>query len=615
LLPEAASIHREAADEGLDARHPPRLPFVLSVGVTGHRKDAVPAEAYPAIAERIRHVLSTLVERAIGVREHQDGFYSDAPPRLVFVSPLADGADQLAADIALDLGFELHALLPFTRETYRRGLADDEARHASDRLLNRAHCVLELPGDPAHPLDAYVMTGRASIAHSDLLVAVWDGLPPRGRGGTGEVVQLAVIKGTPVAHVPVSAGEPVRLMWSAFDPAVVTHELDDTTARPFEGAFINQVLAPLLASPVDDQERLFLRIFQAERSKRIRGRIEYPLMLAAAGVRRIRRRDLRDADCANEIRVEWTDYRDACAGRHAIDLPLGPLEEAYSWADRLATYYAQTYRSGHVFNFVLGAAAVCIGLGANIINSGLLEFAIAEGLITAAILANTRIGVRNEWHRRWLDYRQLAERLRPMRSLKLLGVAAPDPPGSTPNPVPRRWIDWYAAGIWRAIGCPSGNLTVDRVNSLATAIAEHEVAPQVAYHRGHAEQIELLDQRLEAVATALFWITLLVSAIVLVGLAVSPDLINAYGSWFTFVGAGFPALGTAVFGIRFQADFGGSAVRSLATAGALDRIVDELRRNVGLTRTADLTEQAARTMLADLEEWRLVNQQQELDLL
>ena len=87
-----------------------------------------------------------------------------------------------------------------------------------------------------------------------------------------------------------------------------------------------------------------------------------------------------------------------------------------------------------------------------------------------------------------------------------------------------------------------------------------------------------------------------------------------YGDWFTLVSAGFPALGTAVFGIRFQGDFGGSAVRSQATSDALRIIHDELVKGADLTRAADLTEQAARTMLSDLDEWRLVNQQQDLDL-
>jgi hypothetical protein len=35
---------------------------------------------------------------------------------------------------------------------------------------------------------------------------------------------------------------------------------------------------------------------------------------------------------------------------------------------------------------------------------------------------------------------------------------------------------------------------------------------------------------------------------------------------------------------------------------------------VSLSRAADLTEQAARIMLADLDEWRLVNQQRDLSV-
>jgi hypothetical protein len=50
----------------------------------------------------------------------------------------------------------------------------------------------------------------------------------------------------------------------------------------------------------------------------------------------------------------------------------------------------------------------------------------------------------------------------------------------------------------------------------------------------------------------------------------------------------------------------------MATANTLDQIDEELRKNVTLSRAADLAEQAGRIMLADLDEWRLVNQQRDL---
>jgi hypothetical protein len=297
-----------------------------------------------------------------------------------------------------------------------------------------------------------------------------------------------------------------------------------------------------------------------------------------------------------------------------VSAPLDLLETAYSWSDRLAAHFAQTYRSGHIFNFVLGGLAVCLGLSAFMAPHAKLEFAVVEFVMALAIIVNTQIGRRNEWHRRWLDYRQLAERLRPMRSMKLLGLAAPDPPGTATNPVPRRWIDWYARGIWRAMGCPAGAITPDNAGRLALAVAQYEVAPQVAYHERHAREIYALDKRLEGLGYLLFLATLVVCVGTVAGLVLEPGAVAMYSNWATLVSAGFPAIGTAVFGIRFQADFGGSAVRSKATAEALREIERELGKEPTLTRAADLTEQAARRMLSDLDEWRLLNQQHDLSV-
>ena len=236
-----------------------------------------------------------------------------------------------------------------------------------------------------------------------------------------------------------------------------------------------------------------------------------------------------------------------------------------------------------------------------------------ELLVVLAIIFNTQVGLSREWHRRWLDYRQLAERLRPMRSLKLLGIAAPDAPGSATYPVARRWIDWYAAGVWRAMACPDGAIGAGGAASLARAVSDHELTPQIRYHRGSAARMEQFDQRLDRVGTALFVLTILVSVASIVALVAAPAWAARMGNWFTFFSAGLPAVGGALFGIRVQGDFDGSAARSLATAEVLEQIAAELEADgTGLTRAADLVEQASRSMLADLGEWRLINAQYDL---
>ena len=598
----------------VNGRGPPRIPFVLCVGVTGHRSEALAEGGSETLKNRIRGALELIDESAADLREPIPDCFAPGPVIRRLVSPLADGTDQLAAEVALELGWEVHALFPFNRAAYRSTLSTAESRASFDRLMNHATAVLELPGDLDRAADAYALAGRATVAHSDLLLAIWDGKPARGRGGTADVVQLALTHGTAVLHLHSERPEESRILWSAFDPNVVTTRDEPAAVRPLARAGLEAALRGLLVPPEDPAERQFIRRFDRERLRRIRTRIEYPLMLALAGVSRFGAKDFREDHCAAMIREEWRRHREGCADPHGMAAANGLLEDSYSWADRLATHFAQTYRSGHIFGFVLGGIAVCIGLSAFMAPDHKFALAAVELLITVAIILNAIVGTRNEWHRRWLDYRQLAERLRPMRSLALLAIAAPDPPGSATNPVPRRWIDWYAGGIWRAIGAPCGRLDPSQTLRLATAIADHEVAPQVGYHKRNAVQIEHLDRRLERIGLALFIATLVVSVMTMIAEGIGDhEFVARYGDWFTLVSAGFPALGTAVFGIRFQGDFGGDALRSLATAQTLGRIEEELRQSESLSRAADLTEQAARIMLSDLDEWRLVNQQRELE--
>jgi hypothetical protein len=593
---------------------PPPVSLVLSVGVTGHRADMIPAGTEETLRNRIVEALALIASAGAELLDNERECFAVGPGKLRFISPIADGADQIAAEVALELGWELQLVLPFERSAYRASLANHGARERFDALVERAACLLELPGDPDHGLDAYVMTGRATVAHCDILIAAWDGLPPRGRGGTGEVVQFALSRGTAIIHVPLVPGGDTRILWSAFDPTVVTIADDPAVARSMERAAVDALLRGLLMPPPDAQEQRFFKRFCAERLPRVRARIEYPLLLGAAGVRRFRVRDLTAKHAGVQTRDEWQRYRAGCGDAHNISAPIDELEQAYGWADGLATHFAQTYRSGHIFNFLLGGVAVCLGLAAFMAPHLKFEEAAFELLITLAILLNAIIGKRLQWHRRWLDYRQLAERLRPMRSLLLLGIAAPDPPGTATNPVPKRWIDWYAGGIWRAMPCPAGAIDSECAAQLGKAIASHEIEPQVGYHLRNAEQIEALDHRLEQIGLVLFAATVLVTIATIVGLGLGSNFVNRYGNWFTLISAGFPALGTAVFGIRFQGDFGGDALRSKATAETLRQIDHELRKDVGLSRAADLAEQAARVMLSDLDEWRLVNQQRDLSV-
>jgi hypothetical protein len=116
---------------------------------------------------------------------------------LVGVTCLADGPDQLLACAVLDLGGRLEVVVP--AERYRDGLEPDEQR-GYDELFAKAGHVERLPFVESTE-QAHLAAGQAVVDRSDRLLAVWDGQPARGIGGTADVVKYARKKGVPVVVV------------------------------------------------------------------------------------------------------------------------------------------------------------------------------------------------------------------------------------------------------------------------------------------------------------------------------------------------------------------------------------------------------------------------------
>jgi hypothetical protein len=116
---------------------------------------------------------------------------------LIGVTCLADGADQLFARAVLARGGVLEVVIPAVR--YRDGLRP-EAWPSYDELLDRAQQVEHLAFE-ASTEEAHLAAGQAVVDRSDLVVAVWDGAPARGLGGTADVVTYARKHGVPVTII------------------------------------------------------------------------------------------------------------------------------------------------------------------------------------------------------------------------------------------------------------------------------------------------------------------------------------------------------------------------------------------------------------------------------
>jgi hypothetical protein len=113
------------------------------------------------------------------------------PGPYVLYTSLAEGADRLVAWRALDiLEAGLSVVLPMEAARYRLDFEDAGSAAEFNVLLGRAGEVVQLPPMPDRPA-AYEAAGRYILDRVDVLIAVWDGRPPRGRGGTGQMVTEA----------------------------------------------------------------------------------------------------------------------------------------------------------------------------------------------------------------------------------------------------------------------------------------------------------------------------------------------------------------------------------------------------------------------------------------
>ncbi|MEG8037812.1 hypothetical protein QP166_00050 [Sphingomonas sp. LR60] len=553
----------------------------VAVGITGHRPDRLIDVDLAKLREQLAELMCALEK-------------SGPNNSFRLVGSLAEGADMLAADAALATGWQLDTILPFAREDYATDF-DEAAAREFHRRLDLSANILELPGkrdEPGGEAAAYERAGRVMLTQSDILIAIWDGGPPRGRGGAAQIVAEAVAQAVPVIVLRPDGSRAPLLLWSGLNDHESGLEAVDTVARGTL-ADLPRLMTRLSSVPIDATTQ------RVSRDAPPLLAIAYPLLLAVTGVRRIRFADLRRPCPPTRI----VAAHPAKTLQTRIDEQLWPR---FDTADCKASLAAQLFRSAFVSSFALAAFSVTLALLGLVVPTAIKPL-LAAGEFTsiALILIITRWGSRAGWHGRWLEARTLAEELRclavsaPLGDLFLRGVRAEEGAGAG-----RQRRD-----IARRIALPSGKIDARYlVEAHASLIALLD--DQIGYVEREAGRMHLLEHRLHRFGGLLFTITALVCVCVLgielvwTFLLHEPGVEHALPLGVTVVSASLPAIGAAVYGIRMQGDFAGAAERNAALAThliALRRIAqdevpefDSLRRLI--RRTAEL-------LTADVSQW------------
>lgn len=363
----------------------------LVVGVTSHRN--IPADEIEPIRQRVRNFLAQLRR--------------DFPALpLVVLSALAEGGDQLVAHEALAAGARLVAPLPLPREMYVDDFADPVVRASFDTLCVQAE-IVQLPppkgqslldiGTPGLARDRqYAKAGVYIASHCHVLLAIWDGKESGRLGGTAQIVKYHLSGSMPGL---IDRRLDTRHVLGGGDESLLYHIVcsrDGPDGASAEGLLPLQVLwrTADAASAADslpaDFRLMFARMveFNRECDKYADG------IVAAAPARP-----------AAETR------RTAAIDRlfHAADWLAMHFQQRVLLAMRLT--YTLAALMGIAFTFYAHMPAQNFLIY-------LFLFLFASGG-AVAVLARYR-----GWHRKYLDYRALAEGLRIQSYWRRAGISA-----------------------------------------------------------------------------------------------------------------------------------------------------------------------------------------------
>jgi hypothetical protein len=379
----------------------------LVIGVSGHRD----------LREEDRQGLEDQVEEIL-LKFRKD--YSATP--LILVSALAEGADRLAARVALapHVGARLIVPLPMPLDLYELDFhslsvletpvgivaVDRSSREEFRALLQKADDRFELElaqgntreaiAEPGPQRDRqYELVGKYIARQSQILIALWDGVDSKRVGGTASVVRFQ------------NEGVP--------DP-------DPCTLEAPEGFPVYHLLTPRQKNPFPQGKVLHLqpiypKVFQGNDA---RAEKYYANMFARLNEFNKYVLDA-DRDFANEV-AESRSYLFKDTREDDLAAEMRSALNRYAVADALAIRFQRhlfgAQKALHFFTF---AAFFCFLLFVHR-QPHLLPFLLSSASLFAIVFGLNKLFKKWAWDTKHEDYRAMAEGLRVRFFWKLVGI-------------------------------------------------------------------------------------------------------------------------------------------------------------------------------------------------
>lgn len=534
------------------------IPYRIRIGVTGHRKDLPDPVA-----------LHDIVRRAIGIEAWSDGrrvaegsvfslfdvssiralrSATSTPLRFSIHTGLAEGADRIVAHVLTDprTGAEdtwIQAVLPFPPAAYERTFEAPGAIEEFQALLARDPAptiVAPVPANLDEQKLAYLAAGKAVVDGCDVLIAIWNGLPAQGRGGTAEVIDHAIAIERPIIIIRTDGA--LRL-----------------EARPFKG---------LRCPGVAKLDRLNSQPWSSA-----------------------------DATIAREEHIgKIKDIQDL-ADTRTVEVLAGHMLPLYARASTLASSSKTSYSRTGLWAYILSSMAILLVMLGLFIDLLHVAAFIGEFVLLTAILVMIKRAHQRRYHQHWLEYRYLTERCRAAIFFFLFNIrpAITRPIGDLKENADDEWVVRVFEDVWRSMERARPAQAPERKSNwlplAKSTLSEQLVLDQIGYHAPRAAMNHRKSALFESLGQVAFFVALGVAA-AHIGMGFLPHTPLVIGCMpvLTVFAVMLPVIAAAMEGFRKHREYA-------RLSRVNKRMVDELKHLDAELHRVDNPDRLRRVML------------------
>jgi len=525
-------------DHIMEQRHEDvRIPLRLRVGITGHRS----LKDERKIVEQVSLVLENLEQKTRTSSTHV---------AFTAISSLAEGADRLVARSILEREeASLAAVLPMPPDDYREDFIESASVQEFDTLLAKAVDIKVMSWAQTRE-ESYEKAGREVVDKCHVLIAVWNGKPAAGRGGTAEIVEYARSKNVPV-------------YWIHSDKA-----------------------------RLESEENI-------ENLKRVPKQLEVYNSEKRAG---------RQFEEQHEsLRSEWESrFMETGFNKPRTSNVIERLMPHYICSDILAMEYQSRHLFAGTMLYVLASAAVAAAAAGAIFSTLSVWFPAIEVILMLLVLQMLWMNRRRGWHYKWTSYRFLAERLRSAMFVALAGIMegprlqplAPQLVGSLEG-----WIADAVYSVWGSSGTSAPGQ--EEVEPMKNFLRTEWIEDQLGYHKKAAKRHHRRNRLFTSLGSLLFFSTLVVAAIHLFHMLYSEhEHVGTFAGAMPFLSVVLPSIGASIAAIRTQREYHRSAERSERMSEHLEYVRETLDHVEDADGLQEWVRSVEDVMLYENQDWQ-----------